>query len=155
MVKVSAQTLLLICCYFPCTRQADMGGSKKERQFCSYPSLFCQFGWSMDGRGCLFWSLCPSCCFLLFVLLQSFPRHSSSISQHSATLGSKFTCQAEKTTYLPHFYRSPSPSIILYPLPCNLSSFKRVVNLTSSLAEAQPGNTALQPSGCSLQSHTN
>lgn len=96
MVKVSAQTPLLICCYFPCTRQADTGVSKKERQFCNCPPWFCQFGRSMNGRGCLFRSLCPSCRFLLFVLPQSFPRHSSSVC---AMLGSKFTCQAEKTTY--------------------------------------------------------
>lgn len=145
MVKVSAHTPLLICCYFPCTRHSDMGNSKNERQFCNCPvaklavlSVWQEYEWQgvfvLEPLSFLLLSaLCPA---------TRFPRHSS-VSQHSAILGSKFTCQAEKTTYWPHFYRSPLSSTIFYPLLCNLSSLEHVVNLTYSLGEAQLGNRAL------------
>lgn len=51
-------------------------------------------------------------------------------------LGSKFTCQVEKTLYLLHFYKSLSFSVILHALPCNLPAFKHMVTMTSPLGDA-------------------
>lgn len=142
MIRASAQISLLICCYFPCARQADIRGSKQGKTILQCHSLFaCLAGVWMGWGGCfgaslsflLLSALCPSL---------SFPRHSSSTSRCGATVGSKFTCWAEKITYLLHFYRSPSSSIVLYVLPCNLSSFKCMVALTSALRETRPGNGA-------------
>lgn len=145
----------MICCYFPRARQADTGGSKQGKTILQLSPSISPVWQEYEEGGVTFGA---SLSFLLLSALcppTSFPRHGSSTLQRSATLGSKFTCQAEKTTYLPHFYLSPLFSILLYALPCNLSSFKRTVTLTSPLGEARPGNGGPQPSGCSLQGHIN
>lgn len=64
MVSVSAQTPLLICCYFPCAQQADTGSSKQGKQFSNCLPPFHLFRRVLNKVGELFRSL--------FVLLTAF-----------------------------------------------------------------------------------